>query len=162
MCVEEEFSQDPIFASPGSNIVDGSEARVATMSEYDVQMASTGSANEAPGDYSKRMRDKKIMLAQYPGPDAKRFYSWTNGPLAKHLANKDAPDKMPDVVMDLSYALDHKPGEVIKLKYAENDPLENKIADSGENIYTSIFETPKLKFSTPDKRGRPTCSTAYT
>ena len=88
--------------------MDGSEARVATMSEYDVQMASTGSANEAPGDYSKRMRDKKIMLAQYPGPDAKRFYSWTNGPLAKHLANKDAPDKMPDVVMDLSYALDHK------------------------------------------------------
>ena len=82
--------------------VDGSEARVATMSEYDVQMASTGSANEAPGDYSKRMRDKKIMLAQYPGPDAKRFYSWTNGPLAKHLANKDAPDKMPDVVMDLA------------------------------------------------------------
>ena len=69
--------------------MDGSEARVATMSEYDVQMASTGSANEAPGDYSKRMRDKKIMLAQYPGPDAKRFYSWTNGPLAKHLANKD-------------------------------------------------------------------------
>ena len=102
MCVEKEFSQDPIFASPGSNIVDGSEARVATMSEYDVQMASTGSANEAPGDYSKRMRDKKIMLAQYPGPDAKRFYSWINGPLAKHLANKDAPDKMPDVVMDLS------------------------------------------------------------
>ena len=95
-----------------------------------VQMASTGSANEAPGDYSKRMRDKKIMLAQYPGPDAKRFYSWTNGPLAKHLANKDAPDKMPDVVMDLSYALDHKPGEVVKLKYAEHDPLENKIADS--------------------------------
>ena len=77
-----------MFASPGSNIVDGSEARVATMSEYDVQMASTGSANEAPGDYSRRMRDKKIMLAQYPGPDAKRFYSWTNGPLAKHLANK--------------------------------------------------------------------------
>ena len=34
------------------------------MNEYDVQMASTGSANEAPGDYSKRMRDKKIMLAQ--------------------------------------------------------------------------------------------------
>ena len=53
--------------------MDGSEARVATMSEYDVQMASTGSANEAPGDYSKRMRDKKIMLAQYPGPDAR----WT-------------------------------------------------------------------------------------
>ena len=42
----------------GANTVDGSEARVATMSEYDVQMASTGSANEAPGDYSKRMRDK--------------------------------------------------------------------------------------------------------
>ena len=98
------------------------------------KMASTGSASEAPGDYSKRMRDKKIMLAQYPGPDAKRFYSWTNGPLAKHLANKDAPDKMPDVVMDLSYALDHKPGEVVELKYAERDPLENKIADSGENI----------------------------
>ena len=70
--------------------MDGSEARVATMSEYDVQMASTGSASEAPGDYSKRMRDKKIMLAQYPGPDAKRFYSWTNGPLAKHLANKSS------------------------------------------------------------------------
>ena len=75
--------------------MDGSEARVTKMNEYDVQMASTGSANEAPGDYSKRMRDKKIMLAQYPGPDAKRFYSWTNGPLAKHLANKDAPEKMP-------------------------------------------------------------------
>ena len=75
MSVEKEFSQDPIFASPGSNIVDGSEARVTKMNEYDVQMASTGSANEAPGDYSKRMRDKKIMLAQYPGPDAKRFYT---------------------------------------------------------------------------------------
>ena len=47
--------------------MDGSEARVATMSEYDVQMASTGSANEAPGDYSKRMRDKKIMLAPTVG-----------------------------------------------------------------------------------------------
>ncbi len=49
--------------------MDGSEARVTKMNEYDVQMASTGSASEAPGDYSKRMRDKKIMLAQYPGPD---------------------------------------------------------------------------------------------
>ena len=68
--------------------MDGSEARVVKMNEYDVQMASTGSASEAPGDYSKRMRDKKIMLSQYPGPDAKRFYSWTNGPLAKHLANR--------------------------------------------------------------------------
>ena len=48
--------------------MDGSEARVIMMNEYDVQMASTGSASEAPGDYSKRMRDKKIMLAQYPGP----------------------------------------------------------------------------------------------
>ena len=35
--------------------------------------------------------------------------------------------------------LDHS----LELKYAEHDPLENKIADSGESIYTSIFETPK-------------------
>ena len=75
---------------------DPRHASSCMMNEYDVQMASTGSANEAPGDYSKRMRDKKIMLAQYPGPDAKRFYSWTNGPLAKHLANKGRSESFVD------------------------------------------------------------------
>jgi len=33
--------------------------------------------------------------------------------------------------MDLSYALDHKPGEVVQLKYAEHDPLENKVHREG-------------------------------
>ena len=57
MCVEKEFSQDPIFASPGSNIVDGSEARVTKMNEYDVQMASTGSA-----PHSKRCGSEQVSL----------------------------------------------------------------------------------------------------
>ena len=38
--------------------MDGSEARVVTMNEYDVQMANASSASGAPGDYSKKMRDK--------------------------------------------------------------------------------------------------------
>ena len=83
------------------------------MNDYDVQMAEAESSDTRAGDYSRRYRDRQILLRQYPGPDAKRFFSWTRGPLAQHLANKEAPKDMPNVVMDLSYALDHQPGEVV-------------------------------------------------
>ena len=43
------------------------------------------------------------MLKQCPGPDAKRFFSWTHGKLAENLANKEPPKDMPNAVMDLSY-----------------------------------------------------------
>ena len=76
------------------------------MNDYDVQMAEAESSDSRAGDVSRRYRDRQILLRQYPGPDAKRFFSWTRGPLAQHLANKDAPADMPNVVMDLSYALD--------------------------------------------------------
>ena len=51
------------------------------MNDYDVQMAEAESSDTRAGDYSRRYRDRQILLRQYPGPDAKRFFSWTRGPL---------------------------------------------------------------------------------
>ena len=84
------------------------------MNDYDVQMAEAESLDTRAGDYSRRYRDRQILLRQYPGPDAKRFFSWTRGPLAQHLANKEAPKDMPVPVIadELSanqwYRLHHK------------------------------------------------------
>ena len=120
------------------------------MNDYDVQMAEVESSDtRRAGDYSRRYRDRQILLRQYPGPDAKRFFSWTRGPLAQHLANKEAPKDMPNVVMDLSYALDHQPGEVVELEYAEDKVIKDLL---GNGNWQEAFETPSIKFSTPDKR----------
>ena len=97
------------------------------MNDYDVQMAEAESSDTRAGDYSRRYRDRQILLRQYPGPDAKRFFSWTRGPLAQHRANKGAPSDMPNAVMDLSYALDHKPGETTELEELA-DALESRRA----------------------------------
>ena len=97
------------------------------MSDYDVQMAEAESSDTRAGDYSRRYRDRQILLRQYPGPDAKRFFSWTRGPLAQHLANKEAPKDMPNVVMDLSYALDHQPGEVVELECWTTNASERQL-----------------------------------
>ena len=53
------------------------------------------------------------------------------------------------VVMDLSYALDHQPGEVVELEYAEDKVIKDLLEDGN---WKQAFETPSLKFSTPDKR----------
>ena len=84
------------------NIIGDKSERRRKMNDYDVQMAEAESSDTRAGDYSRRYRDRQILLRQYPGPDAKRFFSWTRGPLAQHLANKEAPKDMPNVVMDLS------------------------------------------------------------
>ena len=44
------------------------------MNDYDVQMAETESLDARAGDYSRRYRDRQVLLRQYPGPDAKRFF----------------------------------------------------------------------------------------
>ena len=41
--------------------------------------------------------------------------------------NKEAPKDMPNIVMDLSYALDHQPGEVMELEYAEESIITDKV-----------------------------------
>ena len=101
-CVEKEFSRRHFWSRAQRVFLHHTSVVSRAMSEYDVHMAETESSSERAGDYTRRFRDRQTLLRQYPGPDAKRFFSWTRGPLAEHLANKEAPKDMPNVVMDLS------------------------------------------------------------
>ena len=58
----EEVFVRSIFGAARVNIIGGKSERRRKMNDYDVQMAEAESSDTRAGDYSRRYRDRQILL----------------------------------------------------------------------------------------------------